>query len=352
MQRIILSLFVMILMIIVSGCGDDNNAQNSSTEIYDPNDDTLHITAEEFKDRYNKNLAVVYAKDKEWYNKLKINGIEKKTLDDNSISYEFDTDTLFSTLAFSDNDNDKIHFLNIGIMNDNTDHISTYITVMSIAIYSLSNKNTISKPDELKQIKDMVGNLIVQVADIHSSGKPDADVKTHYKGNEIVFIDIIGKGEIIQALVIKNEKYNANESSEDNSKYGQNNQEPKRETPKTNQNKQPSTTGNLKDNQNKTNPPKKVDTVQSKEILVGNSNVTGRDCYLLTDSIRVDNDHDVSCRIKMVKAGSDVQYLEYKFYGRGLMQFRTNEGFTGKVDAQETPIEYNTIMNIKKLNNE
>ena len=142
--------------------------------------------------------------------------------------------------------------------------------------------------------------------------------------------------------------------------YSQYNQEPKIENYDVNQNNQQSNTENLtnnlnnkiQQNQSKKVPTKQVDDNKKQEIFIGNSNVTGRDCYLLTESIRVNNDKSVSCKIKMVKSKNDVKYLEYKFYGRGLMQFTTNEGFSGKVDAKETPIEYNTIMNIKKLNKE
>lgn len=98
---------------------------------------------------------------------------------------------------------------------------------------------------------------------------------------------------------------------------------------------------------------KNIEQVQNKEIFVGNSDITGRDCYLLTDSI-VHNKGDKSynCKIKMVKSKDDVQYLEYRFFGVDIIQFRTSEGFSGIVSKTETPIEYNTIKYVKDINNE
>ena len=59
-----------------------------------------------------------------------------------------------------------------------------------------------------------------------------------------------------------------------------------------------------------------------------------------------------NCKIKMVKSKDDVQYLEYRFFGRDIIQFRTSEGFSGVVSEMETPIEYNTIKKVKNINNE
>ena len=80
---------------------------------------------------------------------------------------------------------------------------------------------------------------------------------------------------------------------------------------------------------------------QQGEVFVGHSDYNGRDCYLLENSIRQNNDKSVDCKIKMVTSATDVEYLEYKFYGKGTMDFTTNAGFSSTVDKYSTPIEYN-----------
>ena len=61
----------------------------------------------------------------------------------------------------------------------------------------------------------------------------------------------------------------------------------------------------------------------------------------MTDSIKVyDNEKNLECTIKMVKSANDVQYLNYKFTFNGsTLMFENNQGFSGKVDEKETPIE-------------
>ena len=77
------------------------------------------------------------------------------------------------------------------------------------------------------------------------------------------------------------------------------------------------------------------------EIFVGHSDYNGKDCYLLENSIRQNNDKSVDCKIKMVTSATNVEYLEYKFYGKGTMDFTTNAGFSSTADKYSTPIEYN-----------
>ena len=80
---------------------------------------------------------------------------------------------------------------------------------------------------------------------------------------------------------------------------------------------------------------------QQGEVFVGHSDYNDRDCYLLESSIRQNDDKGVNCKIKMAKSFNDIEYLEYKFQGKGTMNFSTNEGFTSIADEYQTPIEYN-----------
>ena len=88
--------------------------------------------------------------------------------------------------------------------------------------------------------------------------------------------------------------------------------------------------------------------IGNNEIFVGKSDITGRDCYLLTDSIKFyNNEQNLDCTIKMVKTDNDIQYLNYKFIRNGsYVMFETNQGFSGRVDKKETPIEYQTYATV------
>ena len=92
----------------------------------------------------------------------------------------------------------------------------------------------------------------------------------------------------------------------------------------------------------------KKNSVNNEEIFVGKSDSTGRDCYLLTNSIKFsttiqDNDC-VDCTVKMVKSKNDIQYLNYKFtfIHSDNITFENDQGFSGKINEKETPIEYKT----------
>ena len=79
---------------------------------------------------------------------------------------------------------------------------------------------------------------------------------------------------------------------------------------------------------------------QTGEIYVGHFDYNGRDCYLLKDSIHENSDRSVDCKIKMAKSANDIEYLQYKFEGKGTLKFTTNTGFSSTADKYETPIEY------------
>lgn len=78
---------------------------------------------------------------------------------------------------------------------------------------------------------------------------------------------------------------------------------------------------------------------EARDVYVGTSNTTGRDCYIITDSIKI---YDRSSRhfyvqIKMVKSSYDVDYLSYDFRNNF---FRNDQGFSGTADYHATPIEW------------
>ena len=115
---------------------------------------------------------------------------------------------------------------------------------------------------------------------------------------------------------------------------------------------------NKNNQQNSKTTKKEIDYVNDKEIFVGHSDVTDRDCYLLTDSIDINLDEFVRgregyyiCKIKMVKSNNDVKYLKYKFFSKTKFhppKFENDQGFSGIIDEYETPIEYNTFMALKR----
>lgn len=93
-----------------------------------------------------------------------------------------------------------------------------------------------------------------------------------------------------------------------------------------------------------------MNSASARDVYVGTSNVTGRDCYVMTETIQRRSGLEMSyrdCTLKMVRpSDGNVQYLDYTFYcnfggddGRGWC-FRNSQGFDGRVDRYETPIEW------------
>lgn len=84
---------------------------------------------------------------------------------------------------------------------------------------------------------------------------------------------------------------------------------------------------------------------EAEEIYVGTSPTTGRDCYVITESIRWQNRRVVNLSLAMYRQGEDNPlYLAYEFrehaQGRGV-EFSNRQGYRGWIDKYETPIEYN-----------
>ena len=88
-----------------------------------------------------------------------------------------------------------------------------------------------------------------------------------------------------------------------------------------------------------------VSQVEAKDVYVGTSNTTGRDCYLITETIGF-FEGDANCTIKMVRrSDGNIKYLEYQFWKDKkdftTIRFSTSQGFSGVVNKYSTPIEYN-----------
>lgn len=86
---------------------------------------------------------------------------------------------------------------------------------------------------------------------------------------------------------------------------------------------------------------------QAAEIYAGNSPATGWNCYVLTDSIRRVNEHDMLITyvtLKMVDGSVRSQYLNYTFfdlYGDGIdVEFTNTQGYRGVISPTDTPIEW------------
>ena len=86
---------------------------------------------------------------------------------------------------------------------------------------------------------------------------------------------------------------------------------------------------------------------QAAEIFVGNSDATGWDCYVLTDSIRHKDEHRMFityATLKMVDRDGSAHYLNYTFFDLDGdfdgVEFTNEQGFRGMVTPQDTPIEW------------
>ena len=177
-------MIILIIAIFIVGCRDDGNSESYNTK----NDDTLHITSNEFMNRYNKNLEVycTLLSGKEFYNALKIEGVKTENGKYNDTAYIFDI--AFPTNAFSDKkDNGKINNLTIEFTGNDSNSFILYSMVMSLYVYSLSNKNTISKAEDLNKISTIINNLLKQATNssIPSNGKASLLAETNYNDIKI-----------------------------------------------------------------------------------------------------------------------------------------------------------------------
>ena len=85
----------------------------------------------------------------------------------------------------------------------------------------------------------------------------------------------------------------------------------------------------------------------AKDVYVGTSNTTGRDCYLMTETISTYRKSlhgiNIKATLKMVRrSDGNIQYLYYDFHDAGSpAYFENSQGFEGHIDQYKTPIEWN-----------
>ena len=86
--------------------------------------------------------------------------------------------------------------------------------------------------------------------------------------------------------------------------------------------------------------------VKAQDFYVGTLNTTGRDCYLMTETIhdyfKGAHAHYIEATLKMVRrSDGNIQYLDYSFVDSPHSYFRNSQGFEGTADKYKTPIEWN-----------
>ncbi|MBR1397446.1 MAG: hypothetical protein IJ563_07935 [Selenomonadaceae bacterium] len=90
----------------------------------------------------------------------------------------------------------------------------------------------------------------------------------------------------------------------------------------------------------------------AQDVYVGTSNTTGRDCYLMTETIKSyrKSAHGMNydATLKMVRrSDGNVQYLYYTFYEAPHPYFWNSQGYEGVADQYKTPIEWNMFWAIQ-----
>ena len=85
-----------------------------------------------------------------------------------------------------------------------------------------------------------------------------------------------------------------------------------------------------------------VPSAAAEDVYLGTSDTTGRQCFLVRDSIDPDRQNmTFTCTIKMVKPNTDdVQFLSYEFWfvRNDGWYFESSQGYSNKV-SEHTPIE-------------
>lgn len=85
-------------------------------------------------------------------------------------------------------------------------------------------------------------------------------------------------------------------------------------------------------------------TCAAADIYVGTSPATGRNCFIITETIgRTCDGHMFlgKATLKTVNAKGDIRYIEYEFFAQnGDVRCTNSEGYDGSVTEQDTPIEW------------
>ncbi len=90
---------------------------------------------------------------------------------------------------------------------------------------------------------------------------------------------------------------------------------------------------------------------EAYDHFVGNSEATGWDCYVITESI--ERDYDVTyVTLKMITNYGNERYLGYRFWydsRSDVMRFANDEGYSHSVNRYETPIEWAMLQVIRQF---
>lgn len=85
-------------------------------------------------------------------------------------------------------------------------------------------------------------------------------------------------------------------------------------------------------------------SANAQDVYVGTSNTTGWDCYIMTETMHDINSNSFEVTLKMVTQSKNVKYLQYTFWRDSYdsdWYFINSQEYSGKVDSNETPIEWN-----------
>lgn len=83
---------------------------------------------------------------------------------------------------------------------------------------------------------------------------------------------------------------------------------------------------------------------EAQDVYVGTSSSTGWNCYLMTETMHEINVNRFEVSLKMVTKSGNVKYSAYTFWrdsGSTTWYFSNSQGYSGRVDSHETPIEWN-----------
>lgn len=87
--------------------------------------------------------------------------------------------------------------------------------------------------------------------------------------------------------------------------------------------------------------------VEAADVYVGMSPATGYECYVITNTIELKNEHRMliaSATLKMVDQYGEAHYLDCTFFDLDGdyedVNFINSQGFKGKATPKDTPIEW------------
>ena len=83
-------------------------------------------------------------------------------------------------------------------------------------------------------------------------------------------------------------------------------------------------------------------SAHAQDVYVGTSEVTGRNCYVMTETIYWAHGYECEATLKMVRpSDGNVQRLHYRFVSdiRSNARFENSQGFSGRV-TRDYPIEW------------